>query len=295
MGISELEYKQLAQSIDTVIHTAALVKHYGDYRDFEEINVNGVKEVVEFSNNKNLFHISTTSVSGNCGISTLKNIHFTEGHFDIGQTFNDNYYIKSKFEAEKVIRNEMKNGLKVSIIRIGNLTGRYTDGHFQINISDNKFYNILKSIVKIKSIPKSMLHQKLEFTPVDKCSEAIVKIIQRNESLGRTFHVMNDNYISIKSFIKRLRRYGYKIKSLNDDSFYTNLRTISSDLTQRQVLFGLITDLQNGRLNYNSSIIIDSKFSISFLRLLEFKWPAINRKYFFKIIKHIEGVNFFRK
>ncbi len=288
IGLSEQTYSKLFRLIDTVIHSAALVKHYGEYNDFEKTNIQAVQEIINFcKNNKQLFYISTTSVSGNYANITNNKLHFTEDQFDIGQDFSDNYYVKSKFTAEKLIRKEITNGLKASIIRVGNLTGRYNDGQFQINISDNKFYNILKSIITLQAIPKSLLSKKLEFTPVDICSQAIIKLILTKESIGKTFHLLNDNYLTFKVFLKILSKYKFNIKPLPDDIFYKYLKQVSYDSSKRHILMGLITDLQNGQLNYHTSIIIDSEFSKAYLHLLNFYWPKIDENYIQKIIYYM--------
>ena len=45
---SEMSYK-LGRTIDNIIHTAALVKYYGDYKEFETINIAGVRNVMIFA------------------------------------------------------------------------------------------------------------------------------------------------------------------------------------------------------------------------------------------------------
>ncbi|MCL6588557.1 MAG: amino acid adenylation domain-containing protein [Firmicutes bacterium] len=286
LGISEDEYHKLFQTIDTVIHAAALVKHYGEYRDFEKTNVGGVQEIVKFSSGKHLFYISTTSISGNC-LPGSKKGRFTEEEFDTGQNFSENYYLHTKFEAEKIVREAVGEGLQATILRIGNLTGRYRDGQFQRNIRENRFYNTLISLIDLKAVPKSILPLKLEFTPVDKCSEAIVRLLLVNESRGKTFHLTNDNYLSVRAFLKWFQSYGSRIKVLNDSEFHHYLKTVSRDLDHRHLLFGLITTLQNGELNYYPSVIIDSRFTKTFLRFLKFRWPEVDREYFGKVIKYI--------
>ena len=57
----------LKNNITTVINAGALVKHFGISKLFNDINVKGTENVVEFckKENKRLIHISTISVSGN--------------------------------------------------------------------------------------------------------------------------------------------------------------------------------------------------------------------------------------
>ena len=65
--LSESELQYLAQNITTIIDSAALVKHFGSYQHFYDINVNGTNNIINFAHkyNKKLYYISTLSVSGN--------------------------------------------------------------------------------------------------------------------------------------------------------------------------------------------------------------------------------------
>ena len=65
--MEKLYYANLAKKIDTVIHSAANVKHYGKYEDLKKINVCGTQNVIDFcltSNNKKLHHVSTLGILG---------------------------------------------------------------------------------------------------------------------------------------------------------------------------------------------------------------------------------------
>lgn len=119
LGISETNYKKLLEIIDTVIHSAATVKHYGDADLFYKINVIGTKNIINFCeiNNAKLHYISTISVSGQYTEKESKT--FTENNFWIEQNYSDNEYVKSKFEAEYEILNEIQNkNLYAKIYRV---------------------------------------------------------------------------------------------------------------------------------------------------------------------------------
>ena len=138
--LSESELQYLAQNITTIIDSAALVKHFGSYQHFYDINVNGTNNIINFAHkyNKKLYYISTLSVSGNSFDETKEIQKFDETNFYIGQDFS-NVYIHTKFEAEKLILEKIQTGLDACILRIGNITNRYSDGVFQINVSENAF------------------------------------------------------------------------------------------------------------------------------------------------------------
>lgn len=122
LGVSSANYKKLLDNIDTVIHSAATVKHYGNADLFYKINVNGTKNIIDFckTNHSKLHYISTISISGQ--YTELEEKNFTEKCFWIKQNYSNNEYIKSKFEAEYEILNEIKNNdLYAKIYRVRKL------------------------------------------------------------------------------------------------------------------------------------------------------------------------------
>ena len=188
--------------MDTVIHTAANVKHYGKYSDFELINIQGTKNVIDFcfDANAHLYHISTMTVSGNY-LLEQNSAHsaFSENSFYENQNFDDNVYTKSKLIAEMNVLDAISKGLNATILRMGDLTGRYSDGIFQENIQENSIYLRLKSIIEIGCIPKSIENNLLEFTPIDYAAKAVVKIVCSENSNNRIFHVYNPNMLETKN------------------------------------------------------------------------------------------------
>lgn len=110
------------------------------------------------------FHyISTLSVSGFGLVKSKKSI-YTEKNFYVGQEYEDNVYVKSKFEAEKLILNAVsQNKLTATIYRMGNITNRFSDGLFQENAEENAFLNRLLSILDIGYMPTELLDFPVEF------------------------------------------------------------------------------------------------------------------------------------
>ncbi|MEG1363921.1 MAG: SDR family oxidoreductase, partial [Clostridia bacterium] len=163
---NEDEYDVIVKNVDTVINSAAHVKHFGKLNLFEEINVRGTKNLVDFCllNKKKFIHLSTLSVSGNIletgqveQTDILSNTIYDESNFYISQNL-DNVYAYTKFMSEKIVYDAIvKDKLNAKIMRMGNLTGRYSDGKFQPNVEDNAFANRLKTIIELGVIPQNIL------------------------------------------------------------------------------------------------------------------------------------------
>ncbi|MGE5329181.1 MAG: thioester reductase domain-containing protein [Deltaproteobacteria bacterium] len=297
-GLGQNEYIHMQKKIDAAIHAGALVSYYGDYSNFEEINIRGTEKVIKFcqEGNKPLLYTSTMGISGQYLVATKdenKVKMFTENDLYIGQNYFDNPYVRSKYEAEILVNKYIEAGAKIAVLRVGNLTGRFTDGHFQKNITQNAFYNIMKSIISIGAVSKNILNEAFDFTPVDYCSKAIVKILMKEESLGGVFHLYNHNRSNVSEIIKLLGKIGIEIKCLERDEFKQLIRKVTADESMKNNLKGIINDFdEESQLKFSTSVKLDSQITVSYLKQLGFEWPSINAEYMQKIINYMKKIKY---
>ena len=295
-NLSKNQYDHIFNGIDLIINTAANVRYYGDYLEFKEINIDLVNNLINLSLEKNikLVHISTLGLAGNYLISNNKLANtFSENDFYIGQNFNENVYLKTKAEAEMLIYEKAKENLDACIIRVGNLTGRYSDGQFQKNINENAFYNILRVVLKYKIVPKALTKELLEFTPVDICADAIVKLLYNYDVSKRVFHVFNNNYIKASHMMKILTKLGYKTDSLDGIDFKNNILKFAKSEHKDNIIKSIINllDDKNG-ISFSPSIIELNEISNSYLAELGFNWPKVDTAYIKKIVDYMKNNNY---
>lgn len=295
-GLLKEKYLELVNQIDLVINTAANVRYYGDYEKFKEINVDLPEHLSEFclQHNTKFIHISTLGVSGNYLINLEKNFNvFKEDDFFIGQKYTENVYIQTKFEAEMMLYEKAAKGLDVSIIRVGNLTGRFSDGHFQKNIGDNAFYNILRMILKYKILPNTMLDQFLEFTPIDLCAKAICLLIQNINYNKYVFHVFNQNYLSAQNLMNILKELNFDVSILSGNEFKNQILDLSKKYPEENILKGIVNDIDdNVGLTFTSTVQQQNQYTNFYLDKLDFKWPNIDKTYIEKIIDYMKRNNY---
>ena len=292
-GLNQEELFSLGNSIDIIINSAAKVSHYGSYQSFYNANVKSVQKIIDFANlfNIELFHISTLSIAGDGFVNIEKaneSIDFSEKDFYIGQTLN-NVYIKSKFEAEKIILDAVLRGTKAHIIRVGNLMPRLTDGKFQENIDENAFIGRIKTFLQLKIIPDYLLDRHIELTPIDSTATAILKIVKYTSYNNIIYHVFNHNYLYINKFIKILNSLNIDVQTVSSDDFKKVIKEILND-PKSDILNNLINDLDKDlNLNYDNKINTLSNYTVKFLKRCGFEWPKIDKDYISKILKLIKG------
>ena len=301
LGLSNKEYNELGSNVKTVIHSAALVKHFGNYREFEEINVKGTKRIIEFCQEfkTRLMHISTISVSGNnfAEGSYIENeikeeIQYGENKFFVGQNL-ENLYVKSKFLAEKEVLDAITNGLEAYILRMGNLTSRFSEGKFQQNHIENAFVNRVKTFLQLGCIPEYMMEGYVEFTPIDYSGDAIIKIANHYDKEFSIMHLLNNKHLLLTKFYEILCQLGIKLKIVSSEEFEKMINDMLQDENKSDVLQGIIRDFNSEKkLIYESNIKIKSDFTKEFLKKIDFEWPDIDKKYIRKYLEYLIEIGY---
>lgn len=296
LGLSNKNYINLSNNIDLIINAAANVKYYGTYEEFKKINIDVVKSLIEFSiqNNIKLVHISTLGICGNILTNhTNGATTFSENDFYIGQTYTDNVYIQTKFEAEKLIYEYTNKGLSALIFRVGNLTGRKSDGVFQRNIEDNAFYHILRMILKFHIVPDSLFNEYLEFTPIDECANAIITLLSNTNTDKYVFHVFNQNYISVHELINYAKSIGFETEILSGTRFKNTILELCNELPKDNILKGIVNNLDDQRgLSLHFEVAQSNNFTNYYLNNCNFHWSKIDDTYLSRIINHIRKNNY---
>lgn len=298
-SLSDKAYSELSSVIDTIVHSAAIVKYFGAYSEFVNVNINGTRRIIDFAKefNKKLYYLSTLAVSGSYLVSHEDNVKvFGEDSFYIGQNYKENVYVRSKFEAENEIYKQIDKGLDATVLRMGNLTGRFSDGRFQNNIDDNAFYRIIKSIYQLSLMPENQLQTNIEFTPVDLAGRALRMIIMESKRDRLIYHILNHNEITASHLIDLFDSIGIRINIVKSEDFRSYIEKISIDQKMNKALSGIITDIGKDKdLDYNTPIVTNSDETQKCLKKLGFEWPVISSGYIEKIIEHMRLTGFIEK
>lgn len=295
LGLKKEKYLEIGEKIDTIIHSAAIVKYFGDYNQIAQTNILGTKEICDFALQFNIKinHISTDAVTGNYLAENHIHYTFTENDFYIGQNYYDNSYVRSKFEAENIVYKAMKRGLKATVFRMGNLTGRHSDGQFQRNIGENGFYSTIRSLIKLGAISTELLKEDIEFSPVDLSARAVTLILKTKESNNRVFHIFNHKKIVMRELFKILINMGLDLEILGTKEMGKFIDVELDEETKRDVLPDMMVYMNmTGEIARASSINISSEISVRYLEKLGFDWPYPDKAYLIRLIGYMKDVDY---
>lgn len=193
LGMDPAAYAALASQIGEIYHCAADVRHYAFEQDaYLSVNLGGTERMLELSKAAQVpfYYISTCSVSGDRLRNSDDAAEFTENDYDIGQIWEDNIYIKSKFLAEGQVLKAAQEGLNAKIFRLGRLVGRASDGVFQRNPDSNVFYLLLNAFKQLGAIPFHAAKEKVDLMPIDICAQQVLAL---KDCSGMIYHIMHHN------------------------------------------------------------------------------------------------------
>lgn len=192
-GLSRSRYSELTKVIDSVIHSAAIVKQFGDADLFYKANVQATINLLEFTKLtalKDFHHISTASVLKNNSDSFKQwGNYCTEEHLPENlQLSESNIYLQTKLEAERHVVSYRDGKFNANIYRVGNLAFMLRNISVQENISTVGFTHWLNYFFKSGTIFPEV---KTDLSPVDSTANAIVKLFDKNCSNNSVYHVFN--------------------------------------------------------------------------------------------------------
>ena len=272
-NMSDSDFEDLANSITTVIHCGATVKHFGNFKKFHQTNVIGTEHIIDFCkiSQAKLAHISTISVGGYC--QSNNEICLSEDDFNIGQIFNNHVYMITKYLAEyHVLQAFNSNKIEGKIFRLGNIMPRLSDNVFQYNFKDNAIATKLQIMIDLKYMPESYSNLILDFSPVDLCAKSIVKLLELNDS-KTVYHIYNNNIIQLKKILNFSK---INCKIISDEKMIDIVKNSSNPLSVH-----ILDDLMHKNYHLTPT---DNQKTTEILNSNGFYWNLTDEEYISKFL-----------
>jgi thioester reductase-like protein len=184
------------ERIDHLFHLAAIYDMTADEESMRRSNVDGTHHVVEFANSHDVelfHHVSSVAVAG-----AYEGL-FREDMFDEGQKLPHPYH-STKFESEKLVRNDLEGRLRV--YRPGIVVGNSVTG--EMDKIDGPYY-FFKLIQRLRhALPEwfplaGPQGRKVNVVPVDFVARALDHIahMDDNDLYGNTFHLVDPEPMTV--------------------------------------------------------------------------------------------------
>ena len=280
-------------SLNTVFNCAAIVKHFSEGTEIEDVNIGGAQRCVELcvSTGAKLIHVSTASTRG-LWAGEIKDEVFTEQRLYMGQ-YLGNKYIYSKFMAERLILNAVAlHGLSAKIMRVGNLAARSTDGEFQANFSTNSFMGRIKVYNMLGCCPYGMRNKQVEFSPINEVSRAIV-LLATTPKECTVFHPYNIHGQFLGDVLTGLTTVSEGIRFVEQEEFAEVMEQAKEDPQKAKQMSSLLAyqDMAHGQKT--ADVKRDNDYTTQVLYRLGFAWSPTSWDYVERMLTAIGGFGFF--
>ena len=276
-GLPEKKYLELSEIIDSVLHTAANINHYGKWEEFEKLNINGTKRVIEFVKTgceKVLNHVSTISTCHTYKRSENP-IPFTEYDTLLDEDA-ENYYVRSKLISENLVVSE-KGNFRFRIFRPSNIIQSYRYGKYPFGTTKENLHlvntelSILNILEKDEIFP-DLDKKLLDFSYVDETAEAIYRLMGIEEDDCFIYHVYNPNMMTISEYADFIGKNKIPLDKIRD-VFIEKYDSISYDLKQLCTL-----SIAEGNVNQALIMSPENRRTVRLLGRLGFEWHKLESK-----------------
>ncbi|HJO94007.1 MAG TPA: amino acid adenylation domain-containing protein [Victivallales bacterium] len=294
-GVDSLVYGLLTKTVDCIVHTAASVKHFGEYKIFYKANVKTTENLLNFAKNtlKKDFHFISTEAVCMFGkySDNRKYTVYSEYDIDQGQNLEDKPYIKSKLAGEKLVVKARQEGLTTNIYRVGNLVFNSETGKYQENIEENAFFKKMKAFKNLGYVPKTIVVDDLSY--INETAKLFCKLFNKVSLKNEILHVFNEKTKDLADILAS-EKMNLNIIKLGFDEFMDYVMKnyssegLKSDIDSLMVHYGWLSEIQGNNTEF---FMLSDKTKI-IMKKLGFKWSSLDiNKFRDMICPNVNSVN----
>ncbi|MBN2484148.1 MAG: SDR family oxidoreductase [Candidatus Omnitrophica bacterium] len=282
-GLSSSALEALIPAVDEIVHCAAAIEFHLSWEQIYQINVFGTQQVLDIAlrcqtqgKSVKCNHLSTAFICGKHSDT------FSENDFDVGQEFNTNYE-KSKFQAEKIVREYREQGLWVDIFRPAFVVGESATGktfRFQHLYQILQLWN--REVFDIFPITGD---RPVNMVTVDAVAGSLYAILDSTTVLNGTYHLFPQTPVFLKKFLEIASQLiGFKKPRL---------------CTWPEFDASPLTPVQKAIINMNSLYFISdpqlsSDYTGEALKKIDYSFPEIDDEMLARLIQYVITSNFIK-
>jgi thioester reductase-like protein len=190
-GMDYSKFDKLAANVRAVYHCAAEVNFVAPYEKLAASNVGGLREMIRFATAGGavLHHVSSVAV-------------FPYGGKRIARETDDiarieiltGGYAQSKWVAERMVWKAMSRGLRAVIYRPAQIAGRATGG-----VPHDLFDHLVRACGVLRAVPD--IEANIDMVTLDYVASAICALSSNQLSVGRAFHLVHPEPVSLRKFV----------------------------------------------------------------------------------------------
>lgn len=278
-GLSEATFDSLADNVDAICHSGALVDWVRPLDDYVGPNIVSAHEVLRLASygRGKAVHL----------ISTMSTIPKYMG-YEIKEEAQEYGYATSKYMAERMVAAAHWRGARASVYRLPFVTASSTTGHFRLDRGDF-LHNFISGCVEMGCFP-SLDADLSAVLPIDYLCKTIVAAMTRDLGrIGQNYDFANARAPSFNHFFKLMSDASsgqgiipfliWRERAL--DYAATNL---TSPIARIATLLDDVTDEKGGAAMVKGSVLRDHVFGTD-----DFPVPMIDEQFAQKYVSQINA------
>lgn len=291
LGLSALEFANLAKQIDIIYHNGARVNHTEPYNRLKPANVLGTQEIFRLASQSKLKPVHLISSISIFAGNSNSNPQVTEDANLNNYPLPIGGYTQSKWAAEKLAIAAINRGIPVNIYRLGAVSGDSKTGAFN---QDDFLYKLLLGYIQLGSVPDTAMP--LEILPVDYVCNAIIEL-SKIATNNQIFHIIQPKPASSEIIFEQLKKIGLEIEKTSYQQWRNKILQIAQN-SPEHILYPLIPLLPRQRTTDesqpNNKLQIDNKKTQNILNQL-ITPPTINENLIQTYLSHLIQQNLIKK
>ncbi|MFJ5880644.1 thioester reductase domain-containing protein [Kitasatospora cineracea] len=216
LGTTRQDYRALAETVETVIHNAAISSWIVPYAKIKPVNVFGALEVLRLACDtrvKPVHFVSTIGVyPGDQGERRWDEERLTETQDVVGG------YRQSKWVADTLMLQARERGVPTHVYRLGAVAGSQTTGACS---TDTFINHLLKGCIQLGAyLDYDLL---IDLVPVDYCAAAVARIALGGGHPEPVLNVPGAGSTSMNDIFQLVVDHGYPLRKLGYQDWYREL------------------------------------------------------------------------
>ena len=292
LGLDPAAYERLAEQVDLILHNGALVNFLHPYDWLKTANVLGTLEILRlacYRTCKPVHHISTVAAfSAGRGRINEDDVPSDLGALGLyGGIALAVGYSQSKAVAELLVRAAGARGVPVTIHRPGFISGSSVNGAWS---RQDITARLFKSWVEFGCC----FLESIDLAPADYVSKAIVHLVTRGDTSGKTFHLTNPRSITGAELVELCGAIGIPLARVAYGEFRAELEA-RTRRTGDEALAGLLEVMPAEEISvFRRPLEVDCRRTQELLAESPITCPPIDGPLLGRYLRYFQQIGFIR-
>ncbi|RYE12383.1 MAG: NAD-dependent epimerase/dehydratase family protein, partial [Rickettsiales bacterium] len=200
-GLTIEEFDKIANVVDVVIHNATFMNHLATYHTVNQVNVQGMEEILRFACTDRQKVVNVVSTINIFNSDSQNKIYDEDSAIDNEHHYYSNGYSSSKWVAEGLCNIARQRGVNCNIYRLSLILPSSLNPVYP---KQQWFGRFIKACLDFRIFPSEFKEFETQVACVNDVAQAIICSSMDFNNLNKNFHLFSQNTLSFASIFERM-------------------------------------------------------------------------------------------